>query len=523
MPDFLERFGERKPDGTPFFGNMRSGLIVAMVCRTHHPPDAFSLTNMYQLSIGTLVGALVAAPVADRFGRRLSVSFWSLIVSVGFLIQISTSRQWYVVMIGRIVAGLGVGALSLLVPMYQAETAPPWIRGALVSTYQLFITLGIFLAACINYATYESVPNSTASWRITIGLGWLWTLILGVGVLFFPETPRYAYRKGRVDEARETLMKVYGAPAHHYSIYTQMEEIEAKLRGESKIKGNPISEGIKMFRAPRMAYRIALGVGLQMFQQLTGANYFFYYGTTIFESVGISNSYITQMILNGINFGVTFIGLYLVEHYGRRKSLIAGSMWMFVCFLVFASVGHFVLDPEDASATPVAGTVLIVFACLFILGYATTWGPMVWAIIAELFPSRYRAKGMALSTASNWTWNFLLAFFTPFITGAIDFRYGYVFAACNLMGGLIVYFFVVEGQGRSLEEIDTMYLERVPPRKSSKWTPPPAEEMARIRKEAGTEVADPGNEVERGTLSGETERGAGADANKYEHTHAERV
>jgi len=215
--------------------------------------------------------------------------------------------------------------------MYQAETAPPWIRGALVSTYQLFITLGIFLAACFNYGTYTHQRYNSASWRVVIGIGFVFLIILGVGILWFPETPRYAYRKGRRDEALETLCRVYGAPAHHYSIHTQMEEIEAKLRAESKVKGGPISEVISMFRAPRVAYRVALGMTLQMFQQLTGANYFFYYGTTIFRSVEIS-SFVTQLILNGINFGVTFIGLYLVEHYGRRKSLIAGSIWMVVCF-----------------------------------------------------------------------------------------------------------------------------------------------------------------------------------------------
>ena len=213
------------------------------------------------------------------------------------------------------------------------------------------------------------------------------------------------------------------------------------------------------------------------------------------------------MILNGINFGVTFIGLYLVEHYGRRKSLIAGSVWMFVCFMIFASVGHFSLDRTTPSNTQGAGIAMIVFACLFILGYATTWGPMVWTLIAEIYPSRYRAKAMALATASNWTWNFLIAFFTPFITGAIDFRYGYVFAGCNLASAFLVYFFVLEGQGRTLEEIDTMYVEHVSPMKSASWVAPSPEVMARIRKEAGTELAaDASPAPGRGPSSSDTQR-----------------
>ncbi|KAK5993097.1 High-affinity fructose transporter ght6 [Cladobotryum mycophilum] len=469
MPDFLDRFGMTHSNGDKYFSTVRSGLIVAL------------------LSIGTLIGALAGAPIADRIGRRPSISIWSLVVSVGFVIQIAANTAWYQIMIGRFVSGLGVGALSLLVPMYQAETAPAWIRGALVCAYQLFITMGIFLAACFNYGTVQHHPNSSASWRIVIGLGWLWTIVLGVGILFFPETPRFDFRNGHSERAKQTICRVYGATENHWAVHTQIAEIERKLRGESKIKAGPIQEFVGMFKAPRMAYRIALGMTLQMFQQLTGANYFFYYGTTIFRSVQI-DSFITQIILNTINFSVTFIGLYMVEHFGRRKSLIAGAIWMFICFMIFASVGHFMLNLDDPASTPTPGIVLIVFAALFILGFATTWGPMIWTIQAEIFPSRYRAKGMALSTASNWIWNFNIGFFTPFITKAIDFRYGYVFAACNFCAALIIYFFVIEGQGRTLEEIDTMYLERVTPWKSTEWVPPPPEELEKIRKQAGMDL-----------------------------------
>jgi len=323
------------------------------------------------------------------------------------------------------------------------------------------------------------------------------------------------------------MMKVYGAPANHYAIHNELEEIEAKLRAEAH-KGGAISEWFHMFSAPQMAKRIMLGVVLQMFQQLTGANYFFYYGTVIFQATGIQNSFVTQIILNGINFGVTPIGIYLVEAAGRRLSLIVGSIWMFFMFLIFASCGHFSLDRNNPQNTEKTGTAMIVIACLFILGFATTWGPMIWTICGELYPSRYRAKGMALSTASNWLWNFLLAFFTPFITSAIDFRYGYVFAACNFMGGLIVYFFVMEGQGRTLEELDTMYIEKVVPWKSKNWIPPNPEEMSRIRKAAGThddlEVGDTnGGHATNGTNGVHADDRAAAAMADAEKPHTEKV
>lgn len=137
MPDFLQRFGQLNKEGTYYFSNVRSGLIVAM------------------LSIGTLIGALIAAPIADFIGRRQAISWSTVIVGIGLIVQISSDHHWYQVMMGRWVAGLGVGALSMIVPMYQAETGPRHIRGALISTYQLLITFGIFFAACINFGTYE--------------------------------------------------------------------------------------------------------------------------------------------------------------------------------------------------------------------------------------------------------------------------------------------------------------------------------------------------------------------------------
>lgn len=406
------------------------------------------------------------------------------------IVQIATSTKWYQVAVGRLVAGLGVGALSSLVPMYQSESAPRQVRGAMVrfvdfpsvkaaitannlhSAFQLFVAFGIFIAYCVNYGT-ESI-QSTASWRITMGVGFLWPLILGLGILFLPESPRYAYRQGRVEEAKRTMTKLYGVPENHRLVARELADMKDKLDEEKAAGRAPWYE---IFSGPRMLYRTILGIVLQSLQQLTGANFIFYYGNTIFTSTGIDNSYVTQMILGGVNFGMTIFGLYIVEHYGRRKSLIAGAAWMFICFMIFATVGHYALDHDDPSQTPKAGAAMIVFTCFFITGFATTWGPIIWGIVGELYPARYRATCMGIATASNWTWNFLISFFTPFISGAIDYEYGYVFAACSFTAALIVYFFVCETQGRTLEEVDTMYVMHVKPWESSSWVAPEGAEL----------------------------------------------
>ncbi|KAE8380374.1 general substrate transporter [Aspergillus bertholletiae] len=448
MSNYLERYGQLNDEGKYYFSNVRSGLIVSL------------------LSIGTLIGALVAAPIADKVGRKWSITFWCIILNIGLIIQISSpSGKWVQMVMGRWVTGLGVGGCSLLVPMYQGESAPRQVRGAMISCYQLFVTLGIFVSYCINLGTEHL--DGTAQWRITLGLTFLFALVLGGGMACFPESPRFEYRHGRVDSARKTMSMLYGVPENHRVIIQELEEIQIQLDAESQ-------EQVwhEFITAPRMLYRIALGMVLQSLQQLTGANYFFYYGTTIFQGAGISNSFITQVILGAVNFGTTFGGLYIVENYGRRKSLIAGASFMFVCFMIFASIGHFVLDVDHPENTPGPGKGMIVVTCFFITAFAMTWGPMIWAICAELFPSKYRAKGMALATASNWCWNFLLGFFTPFITGAIDFAYGYVFAGCLAVAALVVYFFVIEGKGRTLEEIDWMYVNKVKPWQSSSFEIP---------------------------------------------------
>jgi len=339
---------------------------------------------------------LGSAPLADTFGRRLTISGSAFFYIIGVIIEITSKNVWVQFAMGRFTAGLGIGALSTVVPMYQSESIPKRIRGATVSSYQLFITLGIWTAYMVNYGTEKDYSNS-AQWRIPNGLSALWAIILGSTILLLPESPRYAYRKGNVEDARKNMARLNGVDPYSPFIDAEIAEIQEKLEAEAAGGDHPWHE---IFTGPRMLYRTLLGMVLQAGQQLTGANYFFYYGTTIFAATGLSNSYVTSIILGTVNVVATIFGLWVVENVGRRKAMMAGAAWMAVCLFIYSFIGQYQLDHANPLSTPQAGNIMIVFTCLFIAAFATTWGPLVWAIVGEFYPARYRATCMGLAVSA---------------------------------------------------------------------------------------------------------------------------
>ncbi|GAA5825400.1 hypothetical protein JCM5353_003617 [Sporobolomyces roseus] len=452
MDDFLLRFSSCDTPGvveTCAFSTVRSGLIVAM------------------LSIGTLIGALIGATLADRFGRCKAVQIDCSIVIIGTVIQVASVSAWYQFMIGRIVTGLGVGALSAVVPLYQSETAPKEIRGSLVATYQLMITFGILVAYCISIGT-RNLNDGGASWRIVVALNMLWALILAIGFIFAPESPRWLMQRGRDQDAEKSLARIRGVRVedNDYSVRQAFYEMGEQVKREQKTHD---FGWFDCFRPKnKLLYRTLLLMTLQALQQLTGANYFFYYGATVLGGVGIDDEFVSQIILGAVNFVCTFGGIYIMERFGRRTPLIIGGLWQSAWLFVYGAAG----TARDPLTDQGIGKLMIVSTCLFIAGYATTWAPGVWTLVGETPRNDARAKTGALATASNWLFNFLLAFFTPFITKKINYSYGFVFAGCNLAGAIIVFFFLYESSNLSLENVDMMYNDpNCKPWTSKKWIP----------------------------------------------------
>lgn len=350
------------------------------------------------LSAGTFFGALGAAPIADRLGRR-----WSLIVSCcvfifGVILQTAATHLPLFVA-GRFFAGLGVGLVSALIPLYQSETAPKWIRGLIVGSYQLAITIGLLLAAVINNATHNR--NDTGSYRIPIAVQFAWALILIGGMLVLPETPRYLIRSGRPERAAASLSRLRRLQPDHPAIQDELAEIQANHEYELSLGRATYLDCFKS----GVRKRLLTGCLLQALQQLTGINFIFYYGTQYFKNSGITNAFVISMITSCVNTGSTFPGLYAIDKWGRRPLLLWGAVGMTVAQLIVAVVGTTTtgqLPDGKVYATNLSGQkASIAFVCIYIFFFASTWGPIAWVVTGEIFPLKVRAKALSMTTATD--------------------------------------------------------------------------------------------------------------------------
>ena len=458
MSDFLERFGGTRADGTLYFSNVRTGLLIGL------------------FNVGCAIGALFLSKVGDMYGRRVGIMTAMIIYIVGIIVQIASQHAWYQIMIGRIITGLAVGTLSVLCPLFISEVSPKHLRGTLVCCFQLMITLGIFLGYCTTYGT--KTYSDSRQWRIPLGLCFAWALCLLGGMVRMPESPRYLVGKDRIDDAKISLAKTNKVSPEDPALYRELQLIQAGVERE-RLAGKA-SWGTLFNGKPRIFERVIVGVMLQALQQLTGDNYFFYYSTTIFKSVGMNDSFETSIIIGVINFASTFVGIYAIERMGRRLCLLTGSVAMSICFLIYSLVGtqHLYIDKPGGASRKPDGDAMIFMTSLYVFFFASTWAGGVYSIISELYPLKVRSKAMGLANASNWTWGFLISFFTSFITDAIHFYYGFVFMGCLVFSIFFVYFMVYETKGLTLEEIDELYSTKVLPWKSAGWVPPSEEEMA---------------------------------------------
>ncbi|PKX89041.1 sugar porter family MFS transporter [Aspergillus novofumigatus IBT 16806] len=410
------------------------------------------------LSAGTFFGALGAAPMGDLIGRR-----WTIATSIPLFLA------------GRFFAGLGVGLISALVPLYQSETAPKWVRGFIVGSYQFAITIGLLLASVLNNATHNR--RGSGSYRIPIAVQFAWSIILVAGLLILPETPRYLIKRDKPKAAARSLSKLRRLPEDHEAVREELAEIQANHQYEVSLGK---SGYVDCFRG-NLLKRLMTGCLLQALQQLSGINFIIYYGTQFFKNSGIRNEFVITLVINCVNVGSTIPGLYAIDKWGRRPVLLTGAIGMAVSQLIVAVLGTTTTGQDgqgniivhDAAAQKAA----IAFICIYIFFFAASWGPIAWVVTGEIFPLKTRAKSLSMTTATNWLLNWALSFSTPYLVNYgpgnanLQSKIFFIWFACCFLCIGFVYFMIYETKGLTLEEVDELYNEIGSARESVGWKP----------------------------------------------------
>ena len=405
--------------------------------------------------LGAAVGAMTAGRIADRIGRIQVMRIAALLFLVSAVGTAFSPALWFLV-IGRVVGGLAVGMASVIAPAYIAETSPPRIRGRLGSLQQLAIVTGIFLSLLVDWV-FAEIAGGAAN-DLWFGLqAWRWmflamaipAVVYGVLATTIPESPRYLVARARVPEARKVLTMLLGEK----NLDITISRIQDSLRSDTK----PSWRDLK--RPGGGIYPIVwVGLLLSVFQQFVGINVIFYYSNILWEAVGFdeSQSFVITVITSVVNILTTLVAIGLVDRLGRKPLLDVGSAGMTVTLGVMAIIfGSAPVVNGTPQLGSVAGPVALVAANLFVIFFGMSWGPMVWVLLGEMFPNRFRAAALSLAAAGQWAANWAITVSFPGLKSfSLGFAYG-LYAFFALLSLLFVSKWVKETKGMSLEDMDS--------------------------------------------------------------------
>lgn len=403
---------------------------------------SFELTTFQQefvvsvVLVGAAIGALGGGRFADQLGRRTTLLITSVIFIAGAAICAAAVS---VAMLagGRAIVGLGIGLASTTVPLYISEVSPAKARGWQVSLFQLAITVGILAAYLVDYAFAAS-----ESWRWMLGLAAVPGLMLGAGMLYLPETPRWLVRHADVAMARGVLVRIRGVR----NVEVELHEIQSTL-AVSDERGRWWD-----LLAPAVRPALLIGIGLAVFQQITGINTVIYYAPTIIQKAGISSASGAILATAGIglvNVIMTIVSMWLIDRVGRRPLLLVGIAGMIV------TLGVLGLAFQVSSQSESLAKIAVVTLMAYVASFAISLGPIFWLLIAEIYPLRIRGIAEGTAAGANWAANFVVSLtFLTLIESLGATKTFWLYGVLAIASWLFSYFLVPETKGRTLEEIE---------------------------------------------------------------------
>lgn len=418
------------------------------------------------LQAGCFFGAIIAFPLTDMFGRKWCLVSAAFLTLVGVVLQAAASGHLTPIYVGRAIAGLGVGAASVINPIYVTENAPRGIRGLLTGMYQLFIVTGGMIAFWINFAvSIHEGQTSPRMYIIPLAVQGIPAALLFCLMIIANESPRYLARKDRWEDAKAVLVRIRQLPESHPYLQEEFREIAEQLEHEKQLMGNATFMSLQkeMWTVPSNRKRALLSFFLMLCQQMTGTNAINTYAPQIFNNLGITGTS-TSLFSTGIYGIVKVLScicflLFMADSLGRRRSLLVSSVGQAWCMF---SIGFYIRfsPPVEGQPVPPAGYYALVCIFVFAAFFQFGWGPACWILISEIPAARLRPMNVAIGAATQWLFNFVVAKVVPLMlasVGAHGFGTYMIFGSFSASMFFFVYFFIPETKGVALEHMDELF------------------------------------------------------------------
>ncbi|KAK6929985.1 Major facilitator, sugar transporter-like, partial [Dillenia turbinata] len=431
MDDFLIKF-------FPHVHEKKLHVHEDNYCKYDDPNLQLFTSSLY---LAALVASFAASKLCSVFGRRRTIFFASLFFIAAAVLSALGEKIWMLI-VGRILFGIGVGFGNEAVPLFLSEVAPVQHRGAVNILFQLFVTVGILIANLVNYGTSKVHPGG---WRISLGLAGVPALFLFLGSIIIVETPTSLIERGHCEKGRQTLEKIRGVK----EVDAEFKSIVHACEVAEKVK-HPLKKLMQKSSMPPLI----IGVSMQVFQQFTGINAIMFYAPVLFQTIGFgSNASLLSSVITGlVNVLSTFVSIFAVDKVGRRVLLLQACVQMFISQTVIGVILHALLKPTG-SLDKGPAIVVVVLVCMFVMSFAWSWGPMGWLIPSETFPLETRTAGFAFAVSSNMLCTFLIAqVFLSMMCHMKAFIF-FFFAVWIFVMGLFVVFLLPETKGVPIDLI----------------------------------------------------------------------
>ncbi|KAK2467591.1 hypothetical protein APHAL10511_000446 [Amanita phalloides] len=437
-----------------YFGIIKNGKIDTT------RSNAISSNVVSVLQAGAFFGALGSAPISSYIGRKYTLIIFSLIFVVGAILTTIAvgPRGLGEIYAGRVISGVGIGAMSAVAPAYVSECAPKEVRGRITGLFQVMVAIGVMISYFVNLGVSIHVKPGINFWRIPFAIQLIPAGIMCVGLLTVKESPRWLSSVGREDEALRNLAYLRRDKIDSEAIIEEMAEIEAAILEEREArKGLGLKEA---FFGKGNFVRFVIAFVIFLLQQWGGQNSVGYYAPQIFKSIGYTGR--TPALLASGVYGIvkvvaTVIYIFVgVETLGRKLSLFISAMGMGILFYIVGAILKThppVVAPNPPPASKAMAAMLYIYVCFYSIG----WGPLPWVYVADIFPTRTRHYGLALASASQWLWNFVVTKVTPQMITNLGYKIFIMFATVNI-GAMATFSLIIpETKGKSLEEMDIIF------------------------------------------------------------------